>query len=429
MNRIRNISSISNSHQSERGRPEQDETELPEYSNSAQNQPPMADQTETVVQIREPSKDPPEYSRDQRPGYRQVEARPEVVARAGSDQRRQEKWDCCDWTRIICLIILCVGTIVGIMLGVWQHVKYLTDHAESDTRGLNTFRELRAYKVYGQCYDGCGEDSRDLICSFNACQKTKVKANGTICDGNVIWTWAHRYPSECLIPVGGQFKEEVLKDLKNSYKLFYALAPLAVLAGLLVAFLGLKIWPCSSKRSSAQPSDAAPEAGLRTDRGRRWSFSRSFSWFSIIALVYLATPIKAFPCWGKSNGFDQFFTNKRGISGTIHGWTSDCITQSYACEQNCTWKTGRHGSRNRTCMEGQCNKSVEILKPKDYVNIVLERVEDCGFHKANYDPFSRIRIANPLLEMNKFVTIEVNQLNVSGVTDPSVECLWNIGNH
>ncbi len=40
-----------------------------------------------------------------------------------------------------------------------------------------------------------------------------------------------------------------------------------------------------------------------------------------------------------------------------------------------------------------------------------------------------LRIANPLLEKNWRVKISVNRYNVTDVTDPSVMCLWDIGNH
>lgn len=292
---------------------------------------------------------------------------------------------------------------------------------------------------YGACYNGC-EDCHDMDFAYNACQKTaRAFVPGIDCNGTRMWNWLNRYPIECLEALGAIYKAEALTRKKQSYRNQLAVIILTILAGVIGAFVVYKLWsrwfppapPPVVEWPTAPPPYQPPVRPPRPRNRKQWPFF----WRGAAAASFIGGS-HAFPCWGYSSKADQYFINPNNtISGVVHGWTSNCYQESYICGQTCTTtNTGGGqdggGGSTTTCTPDWCTRNVEDAAPKFYVNWSSRRVQGCGFQLVdNVEDEVSLRIANPLLEKNWRVKISVNQYNVTDVTDPSVMCLWDIGNH
>jgi hypothetical protein len=139
-----------------------------------------------------------------------------------------------------------------------RHVQHEIANAKVSS-DPNKWMQIARTEVYDACYDGCN-DCRNTDWAYNACKMTtRANVTGVICDGNLMWNWAARYPTECLKAVGEIYKAEALRKLKQTYRNQLAVIILTVLAGIIGAVIICKIWSCIAARcqtrARSHPSD------------------------------------------------------------------------------------------------------------------------------------------------------------------------------
>ncbi|KAL2063408.1 hypothetical protein VTL71DRAFT_5213 [Oculimacula yallundae] len=288
---------------------------------------------------------------------------------------------------------------------------------------------------YGACYNGC-DNCRDVSYVYNACEKTaRAIVPGINCNGTSMWNWANRYPTECLEALGVIYKAEALTKRKQNYRNQLAVIILTVIAGVVGAVIVFKLWgrwfptyQPSSRWPASPPPYTAPYRASRPKTRRKWPF-----FWRAAAAASLSGTSHAYPCWGFSSSANQYFTHANNtISGVVHGWTSSCHTVTYACGSTCSSSgtSGPNSGGTTTCTTDFCYRDEEDEPPLFFVNYTMRRVKDCGFRLVdNVESEVNLRIGHPLIERNWRVKISVNRYNLTGVTDPSVLCLWDIGNH
>src|SRR5206468_2781727 len=127
------------------------------------------------------------------------------------------------------------GFIIGILSAIsWiLYVKHLVDTAQVPQTAEHWIETART-QAYGLCYDGC-YDCLNVGSIEEACRMTtKTNLSGVICDASKMWTWADRYPIECLQAVGEIYKADALSRkkfwLSALYLLTFLSAPLGLLA-------------------------------------------------------------------------------------------------------------------------------------------------------------------------------------------------------
>jgi hypothetical protein len=333
---------------------------------------------------------------------------------------------------------LLVGACItaGTTFALVKHVQHLIANAAVNADPETWLQKART-DGYEACYNGCN-DCHDINWSYNACQLTvQAQAEGVNCSGLLMWNWVDRYPTVCLQALGVIYKAQALKDLKQSYRNQLSIIILTVLAGVLGAWIVYrKIWPrflpikspasWPAPPSYYQSTAARPRSKPKSKRRhRQWpAFWRTAASASMIPTA------RAYACWGYSPKSNQYFTNPTtNISGVIHGWTSDCYTQTEQCGQSCSGGDPTTGA-GQTCTTTYCTYVYENASPSYYVNYAAGRVSACGFQLVDNVPqeVSLLRVGNPLLERNWRVRVSVSQYNISDATDPSVWCLYDFGN-
>ncbi|KAK0665426.1 hypothetical protein QBC41DRAFT_379695 [Cercophora samala] len=122
--------------------------------------------------------------------------------------------------------------------------------------------------------------------------------------------------------------------------------------------------------------------------------------------------------------------SQKAITGTIHGWFSECY-QIQKCKQKCRY-TCSGGSCGTKCSK-ECHMEDRTKKePKVFVDAAIPLVTKCGFRMV--DSLSgretpTVRVANSGIERGLYVRISVSGYNVTDAkrTDKSVECLHGLG--
>lgn len=333
-------------------------------------------------------------------------------------------------------VALLVGACItaGTTYALVKHVQHLIANAAVSSNPDAWLQKART-DGYEACYNGCN-DCHDTSWSYNACYLTaQAQVEGVNCSGLLMWNWVDRYPTVCLQALGTIYKAQALKNLKQSYRNQLAVIILTVLAGLLGAIIMYKkIWPrfLPVKAPATWPPPSyyqtpAPRTGTKSQPKRRTRRQWPAFWRAA-ATASLVPTAHAYACWGYSPKANQYFTNPTtNISGVIHGWTSDCYTETVQCGQSCT--SNKKGGQ--TCTPTYCTYTYEDASPSYYVKYAAKRVASCGFQLVDNVPeeVNLLRVGNPLLERNWWVKISVSQYNISDVTDPSVWCLYDFGNN
>jgi hypothetical protein len=303
--------------------------------------------------------------------------------------------------------------------------------------------------AYDACYYGCN-DCDDVDWAYNACQMTaRARVTGVICDGNLMWNWAERYPIDCLQAVGEFYKADALRSLKQSYRNQLAVIILTILAGIIGAVVTYKIWGCVVVRSKAQVHTRSSYHQAAVQRSNLLCYSapmkkntsRSAGRIALLitAFATLIGRSKAFPCTGYGADADQYFINaNKTVYGVVHGWFSDCYYYSCGCRRQYRRQGGGGGSGSGSGPGGGSSSSASNgggcapstctgydKSPIDFVNATLKHVKDCGFELADeVDGDVNMRIANSMIEKNWWVKISVNRFNMTNnMTDPSITCL------
>lgn len=356
--------------------------------------------------------------------------------------------NCHIWTKLVIALLLGGGTTAGTTIAVIDFVRRLIASASLETRDGREASMRQAAIIYDHCYKDF-EYSHDLERALNACKRTsQITVADTVCDGNVMWTWRDRYPEVCLQALGKDLWPQAFAQLKKEYRTFYGLFVVTAFAGIVIYKIVVSTWEPMIRRLSnhvvkvAERAQAAEQelpahnAVLGRNLGRR----RFLPWYWCAQLLFVANLVgssHAFPCWRSDLGADarlNFVSVKNeSFWGQIHGWTLNCEEMRYVCGRNCSWETDVDGNGHQNCTEKWCSKTVEVLMPDYYVMQVIDSVEACGFRRVKsgstqYVESHLFRIVNPMLEKNKWVSISMEKLNLTGVTDPSIMCLWEIGN-
>ncbi|KAK3897391.1 hypothetical protein C8A05DRAFT_19838 [Staphylotrichum tortipilum] len=334
---------------------------------------------------------------------------------------------------------------------------------------IEKWKQTARTGTYDACYLGCNS-CNDPNFVYSACQLTaRADVKGVICDGNKMWNWAaaDRYPESCLAAVGQLLMGNELERIKQGYRNQLALITVTVLGGILGGVIAYFLWRRltmsnayrdarkSSSRSVLRPKTWKRTKHIklheqRTTTSRRSSSSSSarssasssrsqtrLSTIVTASVASFASQTSAYPCTGYSPAQTTYFTSANNtLSGSVHGWISDCQDRKVCTTQQCTTSctTGKNGKQNCTqkCTE-QCRTVTSVVKPaRAYVDAVMPRVRECGFGVVdvlNGGWGEMERVGNARLERDWWVTVEVSGFNVTkkGETDEAVWCLWGIG--
>ncbi|KAK5662262.1 hypothetical protein OQA88_8167 [Cercophora sp. LCS_1] len=351
-------------------------------------------------------------------------------------------------------LIISAAIIGGGIYAVVSSVQDLVATASVDG-DLGGWKRKARFDVYDGCYLGC-TTCDDPNFAYNACQKTaQAVVPGINCDAGRMWNWAteDRYPDKCLTAVAGILMGDELERVKQSYRNRFALVILPIVGGFLIGFIIYKVWRRRTLSTTQRIEDRY---------SRKWSFFKPWTWHlpqisrvskkekqDARSLASSATPSKksqgnkkkaalflglfgsraaAYPCTGRNVAWTQFFTSPNGtVSGTVHGWFSECNDRQdcrESCTKSCTTCT-------RTCKTKCTTYTTTTRVPMDFVDAVLPKVRACGFSLVDGLAGSTptVRVANAGIEKNHWVRISVNGLNVTKPTetDKMVMCLHAIG--
>jgi hypothetical protein len=319
-----------------------------------------------------------------------------------------------------------VGLIISISFAVsWiLYINHLVDTAQVNL-GVEHWIETARTQAYGVCYDGCS-DCLDVGSIEKACRMTtKANVSGAICDASKLWTWANRYPVECLQAVGDIYKAGALWWKKFWYRALYILTMLSLPLGLLA-------YSATSWLLERFNIPALPNRRPRLRRGRQGSNSTTplltAATLSVLALA-LATPAAAYPCMNYHPAHNQLFANADGtLYGVIHGWLSNCYDYTYSCGESCTTSPPSDGgSGGASCSAIYCTQPRTDTAPADFVRAAARHVTECGLRLVDVVPgVVDRRIANPRIEGRLWVKVAVNRFNGSEGVEEQVRCLYDM---
>ncbi|KAI5922585.1 hypothetical protein F4810DRAFT_720965 [Camillea tinctor] len=330
-------------------------------------------------------------------------------------------------------IIVGCGITAGTTYCLVKHVIRLISEAKVSSDPQVWMQEAKT-KDYDSCYLGCN-NCRDPEFAYNACIRTSEihpQNSSTICDGRKMWNWAERYPEECLMARGEFYRLQALDGLKKSYSGQYALIILTVFAGIMGAGTVHMIWSriiASNRRRVEEMRQAWP--GWQNNRVRvrtRIPFKLSLAVFAMM----FGCPINAYVCVGHDKPHNAYFANANNtIFVQAYGWFSNCYDWT-SCTPICTDICyGNGGSCQQMCTTPCTTFTAKDRRPEDYVNLITPRIKNCGFRPV-FGPreATDLRLANPGLEKNWWVQLNVNRYNVTNPTetDPEIICLHDIGN-
>lgn len=336
------------------------------------------------------------------------------------------------------------GIFAGTTYAVVQHVNHLIATAAVDANPTVWIETART-QAYDACYFGC-IDCGDPNFAYNACAMTaRGNVTGVVCDGNVMWNWAERYPAPCLAAVGEIYKEMALAGVKKHYRNQLAIIVVTFVAGVLGGWATYKIWRRLTRRrrerheNSRRYAQSWPASWhayhdndntttTTTPRASRRRVTRTKKLFAFTWLAaLLGRGANAYACTGYDPAAGLYFASANGtVSGLIYGWFSNCYDYSCDCIASCSGSSSSSGC-SITC--STCTTTDKT--PADYVNATLPRIQACGFQVVDHvNSNVSVRVANGGIESNWWVKIAVNGYNVTipTETDESVLCLHSIGN-
>lgn len=294
---------------------------------------------------------------------------------------------------------------------VWAlFINHLVTNAHI-TEGLDHWVNMARDEAYGVCYDGCN-DCLDVESIAAACQMTrKVNISGVVCDASKMWTWADRYPLECLISVGEIYRSDALWWKRFWLRSLYILS--------LAAWpIFLVMYSATEKLSKLRTVERRRGIGIRTPL-------LNAATISILALVSVVPSVGAYRCTYMNPAHNQHFASADGtLYGVIHGWLSDCYDQSSSCGESCSTPSS---SGKETCSPIWCSQPQINQPPRYFVNAAARRIRECGFRMVDAIPgIVDKRIANPRIEGTLWVKVSVNQFNGTGGLLEQVRCLYDI---
>jgi hypothetical protein len=218
-----------------------------------------------------------------------------------------------------------------------RHVQHEIANAQVSS-DPGKWMQIARTEAYDACYYGCN-DCDDTNWAYNACKVTaRANVTGVICDGNLMWNWAARYPTECLEAVGEFYKAEALSKLKQTYRNQLAVIILTVLSGIIGAVITYKIWSCTAARYQDRARPRPSNGPLRIRGGGR-SAGHSAGRIALITTAFtsIVSHSRAYPCTGYGPIADQYFINaNKTLYGVVHGWFSNCYYYTCGCTTSCS---------------------------------------------------------------------------------------------
>jgi hypothetical protein len=307
----------------------------------------------------------------------------------------------------IIALLIAVSSIIGWTLFVNHLVK-----TARISQGADHWVDIARHQTYDLCYNGCN-DCLDVDRIENACLMTrKVTIPGMDCDASKIWTWADRYPLDCLVAVGNIYKYNALWWKKFWLGALWLLNLLSVGVYMVVYAISESVFD-KARRHPVRPR-------------RRNSTTPLLNAFAVSLLaVAMLPPVAAYRCTQMGPTYDQHFINEDGsLYGVIHGWLSNCYDESYSCGESCSTTT----SDGRTsCDPTWCSQPRLDKPPSNYVDHAAHRVMSCDFRLTRTVPgVVNKRIANPRIEGKLWVKVSVNHFNGSDGVFEQVQCLYDM---
>ena len=300
---------------------------------------------------------------------------------------------------------------ISFIVGWTLFVNHLVNIAHV-SQGADYWVDLARRQTYDVCYNGCN-DCLDVDRIEDACLMTKkVNVLGVDCDASKIWTWADRYPLECLVAVGNIYRRNALWWKKFWLRALWLLNALSVGVYIIVYTTSATIL------GKAQPRPV--------HRRRRNSATPLLTTLTVSILAVAMFPsVAAYRCTGMGAAYDQHFTNADGsLYGVIHGWLSNCYDESYSCGESCSTAVS---SEKKSCDPIWCSQPRLDKPPSYYVDHAAHRVMSCGFRLINTVPgLVDKRIANPRIEGKLWVKVSVNHFNGSDGVFEQVQCLYGM---
>jgi hypothetical protein len=254
--------------------------------------------------------------------------------------------------------------------------------------------------------------------------KVNLSSSNIICNASKIWFWAQRYPDPCLEAVGEIYKADALWWRKFWLRGLYIFAPVFGSLAFLAAFYAT-FWAIEWVRSW----ERRPQVMVRRDEAAITAPLLPRVAVAFLALAVLLTPADAYPCPEYYPPYDRLFTNANGtLHGVIHGWSSDCYTETYMCGKSCTTSPA---DEQVSCSPIFCTRSRLFMSPADFVNRAVWRVEKCGFRLVDAIPgVVDKRVPNPRIEGKLWVKIAVSAFNSTDAggerLDEGVRCLYEM---
>lgn len=319
---------------------------------------------------------------------------------------------------------LAFGVLTATSLSIaWiLYVSHLVDTATipgDDRHWLDRAR----YEAYGICYNGCS-DCLDVSSIEDACQMTaRAQVPGVKCDATRMWLWTDRYPTECLEAVGDLFKDQELKRKRSKLRFLYTLLVLTLFSGFAAyeAAGRFIVWiQKQQRRRERYPPRVGPRASATTPLLRATTISTA-----LIGIVLCAGPVNGYGCMNWHPVHNQPFVSKTDptLFGNIHGWMSDCYSESYDCGEDCD----SDNNESTTCTTAWCSRERPGASPGDFVRKASKLVTTCGFEMVDIVPgIVDKRIANPKIEGDLWVKVSVNRFNSSDGVIGQVLCLGDI---
>ncbi|GAW14366.1 hypothetical protein ANO14919_037680 [Xylariales sp. No.14919] len=293
---------------------------------------------------------------------------------------------------------------------------------------------------YEPCYEGCN-DCSDPELSYKACLRTAAIESGDpniTCDGTKIWFWLDRYPPACLRVRGEHYRNIALKKMEQDIKLRSII--LAITFGLIGAKIAYQVWKYRMKRRAEAREGHWPGWRLRERTTHR---CRSVKRVTIGLLTMLSGRASARMCIKHGGIANELLKNgNESIWVHVHSAFGECYDRR---ECHRYWDCGDSSCEGSPslkcdpCTDASCRPpSAELCfnhthvprAAQEFVNEILPEMMHCGFRlQEDFEPFPRVRLANPGFEMNWFVRVEVSGFNVTNPweLDEEIICLHSIG--
>jgi hypothetical protein len=284
--------------------------------------------------------------------------------------------------------------------------------------------QIARISAYDRCYNGCYDcinvDSIEEACRMT----TKATVSGLVCDASKMWTWADRYPTECLEAIGEIYKANALWWKKLKLCALYLLTILSLPLGILA----------NDAMPPARQATPSPSANRQQRLAARRNTPKVTSTTpllltTVLLVLALCAPTSAFACTNHHPAHNQLFASEDNtLYGIIHGWLSNCYEHAYSCGESCATAEGDKSPAAATsCSAISCTETRTDRAPADFVKAVVPKVQACGFRLVDYvSVVVDMRIANPRIEGKLWVKVSVNRFNGLDRVDDRVGCLYDM---